>query len=914
MTDFSFEKSIVPISSKDREAYPNAIYLHESSSPLDRALTYASYVAMRDCGFDIGIDFEKSNRGGDHKVIVRAKNLDRQEQSAQAALFLGLTEATRRRLEAQTDVSVKNPDNYFKQACLVATELAHDLVDNQELFKDFSDYYGGLRWGTDQERFTNVFFAHGTDFDPEFIAANLTGRDLGSLVYKLDLDVPYEKRKNFDTASPERILRDFPELDYRNLQDEEFLNSDYGQVLLRAYAELSGDILANRFRQSESVITPDGVELPRPLIPLSRFPIIEALMIDEVSLDRPKPKYSFGPNEIRDIILRSDSTAAINSLVRSINTRLPEGQRRPFDGPDEFEYKHRMTVDLLRQYRTVWNDPEQRQVFKESILTVMDAYTGNGEIAESVRGEYAKAVARGAGDYATGDLYKVKEIVSSLIEIALAAPDGDLINQAEELIAIYVPSGGKSIVREIDPLSLTRADLMLTLLDSLNLADQNSHPDAFESVGRQVFADPEVAGQLRDFASTLVRIDKIRKTPKVLLALAHWRKFSHAFDDKEKRQNEAARSAYEKVLVPATQLSENLRQARNKFLLEYLNGLNQNGSEILDDRGQRKVFSGLVKRVEISHYNMRELPEEYFALITLAETPELDARLKGDIVWHIAQKFEYVDDTAAGMMIPAVLDICRVMLGPVGNTVMPTAETDHGLAAAAFLVRKHGHSMFKKASSDQLETLETYSNTLKNLAVQVAADELLPEKSGERPAGNYAEWKKQTLDNIRNAAREFNEMSEYYKGYLHIEAVKVKPSIYYPWLLGKLAPFWQKMQWEVGPGNQPRSDIRHLFATLQDYIKNRLVIREGDYPDRFNAIDEGQLDTFLLEMYRQMIVPHDIKYNTTVWQEGLSFMHYSVAYMPDTLLKEIVAKHRGSDFAAYLEREHKRWNREENVI
>lgn len=156
-----------------------------------------------------------------------------------------------------------------------------------------------------------------------------------------------------------------------------------------------------------------------------------------------------------------------------------------------------------------------------------------------------------------------------------------------------------------------------------------------------------------------------------------------------------------------------------------------------------------------------------------------------------------------------------------------------------------------------------------------------------------------------------NTISEF----LLIEAVKVQPSEYYTWLLGKLVPFWQKMQWEVGPGNRPSRDISQLHRTIADYIQNRFAIQD-EYPTDFDVIEDGHLDTFLHEMYKQMVVPHDIKYNGTVWREGLTFMHQAVAYMPESVMRQIQEKYPDSKFARYVENERARWNgpKEDGVV
>lgn len=58
-----------------------------------------------------------------------------------------------------------------------------------------------------------------------------------------------------------------------------------------------------------------------------------------------------------------------------------------------------------------------------------------------------------------------------------------------------------------------------------------------------------------------------------------------------------------------------------------------------------------------------------------------------------------------------------------------------------------------------------------------------------------------------------------------------------------------------------------------------------------------------------MVVTYEIKHNRTVWSEGLSFIHKTILYMPETVLKQILYKNPNSGFSKYLKEEWARWNR-----
>lgn len=908
--------AIVPLKPEQRKAYPHVIYELESDSPFDLVLVQASYDAMAFRAADFPIKIDVVGKNLDHKVVIRTSADKERERVVQSALFLGLTEATRRKVKELNRSERPDLSDYHKTPQYVAGKLLWDFVSNPELFESFRKYYGGLRWGTDQEKFTRVLFVHGTDFDPDFLDKNLTGGHVSNLVYSLGVDIPYDQQRDWYSAAPVEIFARFPELDYRRLQDEEFRATPEGQKLLKEYTELCGDIVANQNKRGlERNITRDGRELPRPQIPLSRHPIIEALVVDELSIDRPKPKYDFGPSDLTDLVLDSDSQPAHESLVTAINSRLPEGHRRVFDGPDEFEHKHRNIWSILRAYKEAYGDDQRRDLLRRDLARIMNAFTGDGEIATSVREENVawREKSRSWGsDKDSTEVYEVKDIVRDLIKIGVTAPDPEIVARAEDLIALYVPENGNELTRP-DALALSRADLMLVLIDALKEVSIGTQPGVFERTGTRVFRDSAIGEQLRGFVETRIEAIKMRSTPEVFLAAAGLRKFDLLLGDKKSPEEVEARRHFDQLVRPANQLIEAQRQAKNQLLLRLLGQLA--GSGTLGQSSEAVgLFAGFVKRVEFSDYHMRELPAEYQTLMELVNNPGLTERQRNDILWQMQNQFEYVESEAAHLLVPVILDMYQVALGPVDAVRLPTRDTAHGLAAATHIVRNHGHEMFKSASQEQLETLANYGRAIRAHAVSIATGAMLTNGEIDADRADLLAWQKESLINLRNAMRELQSIKEHYEKYLRAEAVKVYPHVYYPWLLEQFVPFWQKMQWEVEPGNEPSHDINELYRVLEDHVQNKLVFRKPEeYTEDFDTLEEGHVDSLLKECYERMVVPHDIKYNTTVWQNGLSFMHAAVAYMPPVLLERIKAKYPNTPFVEYLEKEHERRNKEEDI-
>lgn len=915
--DNESQKGLIPLTPDQQKKYPSVIYELESDSPFDHALLLGSYQAMTGARFSIVAGIE--GKGATAKVVVRTSATEGRDQTVESALFLGLTEATRRKLDLPVDVAPETEQavtsQYSTQAARLATGLLDDLVSKPEMYEEFKKYYGGLRWSTDQEKFTRSLFLHGTDFDPDFLDRNLTGSRLNLLTYSFDMDIPYERRRNWDQAEAGDILEQFPELDYHRLDDEKFRATPEGQKLLKEYTKLCGDILSYRNKRGlERNITKDGIELSRPRVPLSRHPIIEALIVDELATDRPRPKYNFGPSDLTGIVLDSDSQPAHEALVIAINTRLPEDRRRVFDGPDEFEHKHRNVASVLRAYQEASTDEQRRSLLTQDVVSIMDAFTGEGAIAASVREENQdwRASSRRGEERDSPDTFKLKKIVQDLVMIGLTAPDPEIVARAEDLITQYLPSNSSELSLP-DALALTRVDLMLVMIDAFKHVSRGTHPAIFESLGRKVFGNEAVADQLRYFAEATIQAMQMRNTPDVLLASLSLRKYGFSSRDNKDPEEEEARRKYDDLVRPADQFTEKQRQEKNQLLLTLLGQLTNSGV-LAQSADARQLFTGFVKRIELDNYYMRELPQEYHALIDLANNPALTEQQKADILWHLQSQFEYIESEASHLLVPVILDMYQVALGPIDAVRLPDSDAvGHGLAAAAYIVGKH-RKMFKAATPAQLQMLDKYKVAISEHAERIATGALLDNGEIDEDMAGLENWQKETMRHLSYVMRELNLVEGAYAQYQHMEAVKVYPHVYYPWVLQQLVPFWRKMQWEVSPGNRPSREITELHRVLEANIKSGLVIHEdGKYPEDFDVLEDGHFDRLLRECYQRMVVPHDIKYNTTVWQDGLSFVLSAIINMPPKVLEQIKAKYPNTPFAQYIEKEYERWNKEKDI-
>lgn len=732
------EGVIVPLSSNDRDKYNTVIYKHESTIPSDKLLVVATTSAMQEAGFEIVADVDVDRPELDRVVVIRSASENRKAQSVEKALFFGVMEATRRRLE-----ELKTTGGDYQQATHeIAREMVQTVVGKPRLLEAFYNFYGSWRDGVDQKKFVRALFIHGADFDPKFIDKNLRGGDLNTLVNYLGIDIPYDRRESWYEIPAKLILIKHRELDYRRLIDDRFRKSDKGQKLMQAYEYVQGDILARKYESYEPVITDTGEE-SEPVIPLSKHPVIEALIINEVLLDRPDRN---GPRMAVSIALDSDSKPAHQALVKNLTTRVPKGQIRVFEDPREFEYKRDRVSDILRKYQKAKN-PKRRELLRDDILELMNAYTGDGVIAKSVREDYRSQVAnRTEESWARSDSDIVKEIVVDMLSVAIASPDAELNKRAEDIIKKYLPEQKGAVVRDEDLLVLSREHLMLALIDAVDLVGKDSNLQLIESLGTLIFEDETVGAQLRNFAQMRMRIITERSKPNVLKIFDRFRHSSrgHLTD------------------------VDLLKAMKRDFLLTQVEKIaNIQKQRKLTD-GEAWMFECLIKRIKLGEYHMRNLPPEYYRMMALAKSGDLTERQISTIVWQIYESFKYLGEEAVPLMIKVVQDICESAFGPIDAVRFPTTETSHILGAAYFLVSEYGLKMFQSARQEDLQTLENYINRIREYIREynkrIAENQPLPKgvlTPEQKMDASKQNWREDAMLNLLYVAQELEFIEQF---------------------------------------------------------------------------------------------------------------------------------------------------------
>lgn len=897
-------QDIVPLTESQREQYPHVVYEWGSDSPVETLVFNASVAAAQEAGLPLTIDRTVSPTDGWPTITIRTATEDHRQRRIESALVQGLTGAVEKGI-AEGGAGALVATNPFEVAFGIAKRDIDQIVGNPSMAEAFKNYYGGLRWGTDQEKLVNFLFEQSAEYDTGFLETQLTGDDVSLLTYELDLDIGYKERRDWDKKSPAEIFADRPELDYRRLADPAFRDTPAGQQLYDAYRKLHGQAQAKAYKAYPQPITEQGTLQPKPLIPLAKFPIIESLITDEAAQSGPRAKYSFGASELVELIAHSDSKHALDAVVRTLSSRLPEDARHVFDGPSEFEHKRNTVRHLLRAFDEASDDAQRREPLKQALLSILSAYTGQGAIAESIRAEH-DLLARPESRqwYRQREVREVKQIVMDILTFALASPDANDFTDTAVLgtgTELALSTAGQE-----DILALSQNDLITVVLDSLGQLGTNSNPRTIQRAATQAFQNAAIADRIGHIAELNVAAAHIRRSPEVLLAFKGLRSFRFSMNGEADPERLRAEQARKEATAPADELSRQARQELNGIMLECLHSIADTGALQGGEPATTQLFKAFVNRIDFGGmWEANQLPQVYRELAAMAQRDDLADRRRGEIFWHFAEKVQYAGDNVRLLLPATILDIYRAALGPLNAVRQPSDETDHILAAASFIAEKN--NVFAHATDDQLVVLARYHGEVLELAKTLGVNLVLPSKP-QAYIKSLDEETQQTLRNFQDTLRALDRIEDSYRRYLHIEEVKREPAVYYPWLAEKLLPFWSKMQWEVGPGNRPTAEI----SALHGVIKGFLAQLKPEPPQDFDYLTDGALGEFLIECYNRMVVPHDIKYNTTVWQDGLSFMHYAIAYMPASLVEDFKARYpRQKDFLAYLQKERARWNKDD---
>lgn len=864
----------------DEASYSHIVLTTSTTNAADLEVTMAVHRALREAGYPVVRIVDTAARAGSGGAVQFRTNLPGGDQRRVLdCLALGLLEATR----------AASPSESAEPPMVTAQRLLSDFAGHAPVFAAFREYYSSMRWSSDQDRFAQALIEHGTDFDPEVLDRHMTPWELSQAADELGF--PDDESTVVRTLTVRAALKRYPALDFRRLSDLTFAASDEGKRMTAVYAHICGMCQARRYgrRRIADELTAKGEIDPTPSIPLSRYPVIEALLVGETGLDAMRAGAIFGPEAAAALIVRSDSGAAHRAMREALCHRLPVELRPSDEDLGELGQKADTLRTIIREVRDRAADPVRREMLTTTLLAALDAYTGKGATAASVRTEALEALARGRH---SRDGAEVRETVAMLLRACLASGDIRLSARAEEVIEAAVRDTAQE-----DPVGLSLVECMTVVLDALEMIEPGSSFSALGRAAHRVFGSVTVAARIATIAET--KRDAARQRSTRPLLAAHYQVVTARSEASIKR----AELRRDQLAAPAAELSAQARQATRTLEIDLLEWcLDQEAVSTWGTLAYR-LFEEVVSRVSLNDPDARTIPADYKRLVAVAEDPRLPGGLRNRVLWRFYESWKSAGEPLNSELAGVVLDIYRIVLGPLDAIREVGPDDGQGLAVASALVAEHSNRIFRSAVDDVVPVLAEYANVIRARAWLIATGGYLGDGTTPRALTTVDEevptvdWRHKVLRNLESVARQLSSIEERYEKHLRLQTIRTDPIEYYTWMLEQFDVFWGGMGSEMSPGNQPDRDVRGLYEALRE-IREHGLVRPPDvgYPATFDPIADGALGTLLAECYRRMVIPREIQYNTTVWQRGLPFVHAALRMMPTSLAQRLAKDYAGTDF------------------
>lgn len=596
---FSEQNNIVHITSLspyDRERYGTIVYALDTPSRSYLASALAAMNALKSHEADQVPDLME-DADGRKTLVIRSGTTDKKDQQKEAALFAGLASAIRHSLE----LSVPPADRDTKErvvpvAMAKGKELLDDFYSDNKVSEAVLDYYSGLRWGTDQDRLVRALIERGADYAEKLLDACLNPHFLSR---HLMLHVDHTEYREILEMKLDALFGRFPKIDYRQLRSEEFAASQAGKRLKSFYAGVCGEILYAQYQRAEMVIDADGNLIPKTLIPLSRYPVVEALMCEEIVANDPRSYSWVGPKKPIGIILDSDSVRAHAVLVDFLISPLSARKCNLYtEEGNEFIDRSPIVMDLCLTYRNAMRSSEGRQLLKNDLISILNAYT-DSQFSAHLEPE-------------DGRVSKGKDCVRSILEYGIISPDPELSQCCADKVLSFLTSAGE----HVGAFALERSDIQRLLIDSLTHMGPDTDADLIGKLAHAAFQSQKAGELFQNLVQLHQKADTIFFSPIVLQVLNRRREahFSAMIDGDNPEKDNADRE-YDRITLDAKALIHELDEKKNAFLISLVRNI------IHDQQDAVMRLEDVLHRLRFAHYFADYVPESYFELIRLAEDP-----------------------------------------------------------------------------------------------------------------------------------------------------------------------------------------------------------------------------------------------------------------------------------------------------
>jgi len=859
-----------PLSGAEKGKFPHAIYHIEGNLANDQSSLFASFLALRSASFPLAIDVDQASQS----ISVRTSSSSRDNQRFESALMLGLTGATQRRLQETV-----NAGQDLETATHISTDLLSGFQANREVFEAFRKYYEDDPSRRNKERFISQLFSSGTDYDPELFDHFATETDLEIIIPEFGPEAS-SSRAPVSREKRDALFERFPHREYTRLyKDEAFHESPEGQELEQAYARACGNILGRKYGSEMHYVTVEGHELLDPQIPLSRFPIIEALAIEQATTSEHRFSDDSGSSSFTlDTLLHSDSTAAHKAAVNALTERSPEvsGSDRHLDN---FSFRRDVINGLIRQYQEVIQDEKRRALLMHDISALLDAYVGESDSIVSARTGGARK-----------DMSAIRKIASDLIPPALSSPDPELTDKTEEVIATVIPATPtEAVSMGEDSLPLDHIDLVFALFDSISsrgyFVREGSRPEVFGRVAANVFGDPKIAMQFYEMSSAQARADAMKNSAEALKIFGYWLSFNSGHIPAE------AQTAYSESVRPSEELLANVTEEKNALLVQTIEDMPKTTQDVDGNPNALGLFRGLVNRTEFDGREINELPDVYHDLMIIASDDSISEELRGIIFNRIAENLSYIGRRMPHLLGGVVLDMYKAALGPVDNLRIPTEKTSGALYGAGSIVSGNP-DMFEHTSVGIIEELQAYRQALRNEADVLISGKAIADEHAVADEKNPVH----TLRNIKEVTARLDSIGKGYDRYLQLEEIRSDPLKYYPWMLGQFRVFYQQLGL-TARDEADGSPVSNFYQTMKNAYGE---MRQGPYPDSFDIIEDGNVEVLLKEIFDGIYPFSSEVTRPSVREAAIRFYSSAEKYMPESIRGQIISMYPDTRFADHL--------------
>jgi hypothetical protein len=417
-----------------RPARSHVIYRITEPSPRDLSrLETAATVAAA----DLDVSFSTDGRIG----VLRSGVAPEEGGRLTAALVVGASRAAHNHWVALPEPERPEYDLSMRRQ---VTELI-TVFPTKSFFEPFKTLIDGSQWILDRNQVAAALFHATAELDFDTVGQNLagdrTGARLVALAPQLGVELTAEQIRNWRQQTGEQVLDRRPELDYRQLNDPRFANSERGRQLAQAYTYFCAAAAAKGFKSSRANTSP--------LLPVSKFPVFAGFLEDMLRARVPSP-HSSTSREVARLVLASDCVDSQAALFEIICAPASQGPSYPFPGPSEFEVRAQLVEDVWNAYRGAGNE-YHRTVLKIGLQGILEAYT-SGDLAQAlVTNEAKPGVLRPAASRRS-PLLHARRIAGDLTSAFMGSGDHEMMT-----VAVRAASSPHSVIRPAIPARIIRA-------------------------------------------------------------------------------------------------------------------------------------------------------------------------------------------------------------------------------------------------------------------------------------------------------------------------------------------------------------------------------------------------------------------------------------------------------------------------